>query len=51
MVGSAGMQVGEAHIGCLKGNREKIKDRHAPRSGVVETKVAMGAGKAKKKDV
>lgn len=46
MVGSAGMQVGEAHIGCLKGNREKIKDRHAPRSGVVETKEAMETGKA-----
>lgn len=46
MVGSTGMQVGEAHIGCLKGNREKIKDRHAPRSGAVETKEAMETGEA-----
>ena len=40
------MQVGEVYIGCLKGNREKIKDRNGSRSGLVETKGAKVAGEA-----
>lgn len=39
MVRSAGMQVGEVLIGCLKGNRE-FKDGNGPRSGLVEIKEA-----------
>lgn len=30
---SAGIQIGEVHIGCLKSNKEEIKDRNPPRSG------------------
>lgn len=33
-------------MGCLMGEREKIKDRNGPRSGLVKTEGAKQAGEA-----
>lgn len=42
------MHLGEIYISCPKGNREKIKDRNASRSGLVEMEEAKVAGEAQK---